>query len=136
MIWQAYYILDELVIAGELQESSKKTVARLIAAQVLFIHTWCISQVTMQYSSLILKLDPVNNLQDSLVEAAKEEASSISNIIAQATKWEYGGGVQVFLSAFTFFRFSFVAVIQLCYDIISSFDAIASGFSFNFVVKK
>ncbi|CAL5348298.1 unnamed protein product [Camellia sinensis] len=54
--WQAYYILDELLIAGELQESSKKTVARLIAAQ------------------------------DSLVEAAKEQASSISNMIAQATK--------------------------------------------------
>ena len=32
---KAYYILDELLIAGELQESSKKTVARLIAAQVL-----------------------------------------------------------------------------------------------------
>ncbi|CAN0838442.1 AP-1 complex subunit sigma-2, partial [Linum grandiflorum] len=53
---KAYYILDELLIAGELQESSKKTVAKLISAQ------------------------------DSLVEAAKEEASSISNIIAQATK--------------------------------------------------
>ncbi|KAK6253166.1 hypothetical protein QUC31_014886 [Theobroma cacao] len=52
----AYYILDELLIAGELQEPSKKTVARLIAAQ------------------------------DSLVETAKEQASSISNIIAQATK--------------------------------------------------
>ncbi|KAA3482609.1 AP-1 complex subunit sigma-1 [Gossypium australe] len=52
----AYYILDELLLAGELQESSKKTVARLIAAQ------------------------------DSLVETAKEQASSISNIIAQATK--------------------------------------------------
>ncbi|KAG5544634.1 hypothetical protein RHGRI_017165 [Rhododendron griersonianum] len=54
--WQAYYILDELLIAGELQESSKKSVARLIAAQ------------------------------DSLVEAAKEQSNSISNIIAQATK--------------------------------------------------
>lgn len=32
---QAYYILDEILLAGELQESSKKTVARLIAAQVL-----------------------------------------------------------------------------------------------------
>jgi len=32
--WKAYYILDELLIAGELQESSKKTIARLIAAQV------------------------------------------------------------------------------------------------------
>uniref|UniRef100_A0A0E0KJT2 AP complex subunit sigma n=1 Tax=Oryza punctata TaxID=4537 RepID=A0A0E0KJT2_ORYPU len=53
---KAYYILDEILIAGELQESSKKNVARLIAAQ------------------------------DSLVEAAKEEANSISNIIAQATK--------------------------------------------------
>ncbi|VVB14612.1 unnamed protein product [Arabis nemorensis] len=53
---KAYYILDELLIAGELQESSKKTVARIISAQ------------------------------DQLVEAAKEEASSISNIIAQATK--------------------------------------------------
>jgi hypothetical protein len=31
---KAYYILDELLIAGELQESSKKTVARLISAQV------------------------------------------------------------------------------------------------------
>ncbi|CAH2076664.1 unnamed protein product [Thlaspi arvense] len=41
---KAYYILDELLIAGELQESSKKTVARIISAQ------------------------------DQLVEAAKEEA--------------------------------------------------------------
>merc|ERR1712183_455883 len=53
---KAYYILDELLIAGELQESSKKTVARLISAQ------------------------------DSLVEMAKEQRSSISNTIAQATK--------------------------------------------------
>ncbi|KAK3003703.1 hypothetical protein RJ639_018258, partial [Escallonia herrerae] len=53
---KAYYILDEILIAGELQESSNKTVARLVA------------------------------VQDSLVEAAKEEASSLSNIIAQATK--------------------------------------------------
>ncbi|KAA8528838.1 hypothetical protein F0562_036193 [Nyssa sinensis] len=53
---KAYYILDELLIAGELQESSKKTIASLIVAQ------------------------------DSLVEAAKEQASSISNMIAQATK--------------------------------------------------
>nr|GEX16288.1 reverse transcriptase [Tanacetum cinerariifolium] len=30
---KAYYILDEVLIAGELQESSKKTVARLVAAQ-------------------------------------------------------------------------------------------------------
>lgn len=34
---QAYYILDEILIAGELQESSKKNVARLIAAQVQFL---------------------------------------------------------------------------------------------------
>ncbi|XWS54420.1 hypothetical protein CRYUN_Cryun10bG0087800 [Craigia yunnanensis] len=53
---KAYYILEEILIAGELQESSKKTIARLIAAQ------------------------------DSLVETAKEQTSSISNIIAQATK--------------------------------------------------
>jgi AP-1 complex subunit sigma 1/2 len=32
---QAYYVLDEILIAGELQESSKKNVARLIAAQVM-----------------------------------------------------------------------------------------------------
>jgi len=31
---KAYYILDEILIAGELQESSKRIVARLIAAQV------------------------------------------------------------------------------------------------------
>ncbi|KAM0948501.1 putative adaptor protein complex, sigma subunit [Dioscorea sansibarensis] len=53
---KAYYILDEILIAGELQESSKKTIARLIAAQ------------------------------DALVETAKEQANSISNVIAQATK--------------------------------------------------
>ncbi|CAL9135716.1 unnamed protein product [Musa textilis] len=51
---KAYYILDEILIAGELQESSKKAVARLIAAQ------------------------------DSLVETAKEEAGSISNMISQS----------------------------------------------------
>jgi len=34
---QAYYILDEILIAGELQESSKKNVARLIAAQVCIL---------------------------------------------------------------------------------------------------
>ena len=34
LLCKAYYVLDELLIAGELQESSKKTVARLIAAQV------------------------------------------------------------------------------------------------------
>ncbi|KAJ1293038.1 hypothetical protein BS78_01G037400 [Paspalum vaginatum] len=52
----AYFILDELLIAGELQESNKKAVLRLVTTQ------------------------------DALVEAAKEEASSLSNIIAQATK--------------------------------------------------
>lgn len=30
---QAYFILDELFIAGELQESSKKTVLRTVAQQ-------------------------------------------------------------------------------------------------------
>ncbi|CAA6656364.1 unnamed protein product [Spirodela intermedia] len=53
---KAYFILDEILIAGELQEPSKRIVSRLIAAQ------------------------------DKLVETAKEEASSLSNIIAQATK--------------------------------------------------
>jgi AP-1 complex subunit sigma 1/2 len=53
---QAYYILDEVLIAGELQESSKKSVARVITAQ------------------------------DTLIDNAKEQASSLSNMIAQATK--------------------------------------------------
>ncbi|KAJ7298170.1 hypothetical protein O6H91_05G116600 [Diphasiastrum complanatum] len=53
---KAYFILDEVLIAGELQESSKKSVARVIAAQ------------------------------DALVDAAKEQAASLSNIIAQATR--------------------------------------------------
>jgi AP-1 complex subunit sigma 1/2 len=30
---QAYFILDELIMAGELQETSKKTVLRLVAQQ-------------------------------------------------------------------------------------------------------
>jgi AP-1 complex subunit sigma 1/2 len=53
---KAYYILDEVLIAGELQETSKKSVARVIAAQ------------------------------DTLIEHAKEQSNSLSNIIAQATK--------------------------------------------------
>ncbi|KAL9259626.1 PI-PLC X domain-containing protein [Drosera capensis] len=36
---KAYYILDEILIAGELQETSKKTVARLIAAQEVGVAT-------------------------------------------------------------------------------------------------
>ncbi|KAK9048241.1 hypothetical protein SSX86_032796, partial [Deinandra increscens subsp. villosa] len=50
---KTYYILDEILIAGELQESSQNTVHRLIDAQ------------------------------DSLVEAAKEEENTVSYIIAQ-----------------------------------------------------
>ena len=45
---QAYYILDELIMAGELQETSKKGVLRVVAAQVLSaagctmpLRTWC-----------------------------------------------------------------------------------------------
>ncbi|XP_024451681.1 AP-1 complex subunit sigma-1 isoform X2 [Populus trichocarpa] len=49
---KAYYILDEILIAGELQESSKRSVIRL----------------------------------DSLVETAKEQANSLSSVIAQVTK--------------------------------------------------
>ncbi|KAK1370170.1 hypothetical protein POM88_036262 [Heracleum sosnowskyi] len=49
---KAYYILDKILIAGELQESSKKTVERLI------------------------------DVQDALVEAAKEQANSVSYIIS------------------------------------------------------
>ncbi|XP_040368140.1 AP-1 complex subunit sigma-2-like [Rosa rugosa] len=50
---KAYYILDELLLAGELQESSKRAIGRMIA------------------------------IHDRFVEAAKEEASSISNLLAQ-----------------------------------------------------
>eukprot|EP00244_Chara_vulgaris_P013594 TRINITY_DN7876_c0_g1_i2.p1 TRINITY_DN7876_c0_g1~~TRINITY_DN7876_c0_g1_i2.p1 ORF type:complete len:162 (+),score=31.96 TRINITY_DN7876_c0_g1_i2:453-938(+) len=53
---KAYYILDELLLAGELQESSKKSIARVISAQ------------------------------DQAVEVAKEQANSISGMIANATK--------------------------------------------------
>ncbi|KAE8661602.1 AP-1 complex subunit sigma-2 [Hibiscus syriacus] len=35
----AYFILDELLLAGELQESNKKTVARLVAAQDSLVET-------------------------------------------------------------------------------------------------
>eukprot|EP00898_Chlorokybus_atmophyticus_P000369 jgi/Chlat1/1332/Chrsp118S01725 len=52
---KAYYILDELLIAGELQESSKKAIFRVIAAQ------------------------------DTLVETAKEQSGSISATIAAIT---------------------------------------------------
>ncbi|EFJ12737.1 hypothetical protein SELMODRAFT_123571, partial [Selaginella moellendorffii] len=51
---KAYFILDEILIAGELQESSKMSVSRVIS--------------------------------DTLVENAKEQASSLSNMIARATK--------------------------------------------------
>ncbi|KAK7385870.1 hypothetical protein VNO78_31798 [Psophocarpus tetragonolobus] len=53
---KAYFILDEILLAGAMQETSKRTTLRLIGAQ------------------------------EDLVEAVKEEASSLSNIIAQATK--------------------------------------------------
>ncbi|CAN1843036.1 AP-1 complex subunit sigma-1 [Linum perenne] len=52
----AYYILDEIIIAGEFQESSKRAVIRLMSTH------------------------------DSMVEMAKEESTSISNMIAQVTK--------------------------------------------------
>ncbi|KAI4308291.1 hypothetical protein L6164_031380 [Bauhinia variegata] len=53
---KAYFILDEILLAGELQETSKRTTLRLIAAQ------------------------------EELVEVAKEQASTIGRLIAEATK--------------------------------------------------
>ncbi|KAK8617521.1 hypothetical protein V6N13_080433 [Hibiscus sabdariffa] len=53
---KAYYILDEILISGELQEPGKRTIVRAVAAQ------------------------------DSLVETVKEQTGSISTIIAQASK--------------------------------------------------
>ncbi|KAK7300315.1 hypothetical protein RJT34_11158 [Clitoria ternatea] len=53
---KAYFILDEILLAGAMQETSKRATLRLIGAQ------------------------------EDLVEAAKEETGSLSNIIAQATK--------------------------------------------------
>nr|XP_011464991.1 PREDICTED: AP-1 complex subunit sigma-2-like isoform X1 [Fragaria vesca subsp. vesca] len=50
---KAYFILDELLLAGELQDSSKRAVGHMIA------------------------------IHDRFVEAVKEEANSISNLIAQ-----------------------------------------------------
>jgi len=34
---QAYFILDEILIAGELQESNKKSVLRLVTTQVAYL---------------------------------------------------------------------------------------------------
>ncbi|BAT80924.1 hypothetical protein VIGAN_03055200 [Vigna angularis var. angularis] len=53
---KAYFILDEILLAGAMQETSKRKTLRLIAAQ------------------------------EDLVETAKMESSSLSKVIAQATK--------------------------------------------------
>jgi hypothetical protein len=56
----------------------------LIAAQVAMIfHIWIYFDSSISFSNPNL-YDIA--FQDSLVETAKEEASSLSNIIAQATK--------------------------------------------------
>jgi hypothetical protein len=52
---QAYYILDEVLIAGELQETSKKSVARVIAAQVCF---YSFSLSFQSYSKVSLAFVP------------------------------------------------------------------------------
>lgn len=52
---KAYYILDELLIAGELQEPSKKTVARLISAQVCVLFL-CIDAFVWQIYHLLSAL--------------------------------------------------------------------------------
>lgn len=54
---KAYYILDEILIAGELQESSKKTVARLIAAQVQIFLDQChlFSNILSRANFIILR---------------------------------------------------------------------------------
>ncbi|GMY29020.1 AP-1 complex subunit sigma-2-like isoform X1 [Fagus crenata] len=51
---KAHYILDEILLAGELQESSRRTIARLVAAQ------------------------------DSLVETAKEQPRLLGDMVTQA----------------------------------------------------
>ncbi|KAI5658066.1 hypothetical protein M9H77_26859 [Catharanthus roseus] len=54
---KAYYILDELIVAGELQESSTRTVLQQIVAH------------------------------DVMVAVAREEASTLNNIISQVTQY-------------------------------------------------
>lgn len=49
---QAYYILDELLLAGELQESSKRTVGRMIATHVYTI-TFQFSHITVDVWMLL-----------------------------------------------------------------------------------
>jgi len=46
---------------------------------------WAVSSSRVLSDAILYEI----GFQDSLVETAKEEASSLSNIISQATKWEY-----------------------------------------------
>ncbi|KAH1093035.1 hypothetical protein GYH30_038986 [Glycine max] len=57
IVYTTYFILDDILLDGAMQETSKRTTLRLMI-----------------------------NAQEDSVETAKEEASSLSNIIAQATK--------------------------------------------------
>ncbi|KAG4953131.1 hypothetical protein JHK87_038725 [Glycine soja] len=57
IVYTTYFILDGILLDGAMQETSKRTTLRLMI-----------------------------NAQEDSVETAKEEASSLSNIIAQATK--------------------------------------------------
>ncbi|KAF8406772.1 hypothetical protein HHK36_008864 [Tetracentron sinense] len=83
LVWEAIFgkksvLFDDPFFAGEHQESIKKTVVWLIAAQV-----WL-------FPSLLHKVPLLSGvgfgLQDSSLETTKEQASSISNLIEQATK--------------------------------------------------
>ena len=52
--WQAYYILDEILIAGELQESSKRIVIKLISTHVCF---FLIVNLSFIIYTLVLLID-------------------------------------------------------------------------------
>ena len=61
---KAYFILDELLLAGEMQESSKKNVLRVISAQDSIEDTE-VSRALLAFW-FILALDPISTIPLSL----------------------------------------------------------------------
>ena len=89
---QAYYILDELIMAGELQETSKKGVLRVVAAQVLPaacctmpLRPWCTGRYDGESKWRQQRLASHSNRIEPIVEAHLQ-----SSRVRQSSWLHYG----------------------------------------------
>jgi len=80
---KAYFMLDELILGGEIQETSKKNVLKAISAQDLLQEVWKSFLVVYSIPSLFLHSQVGGNVWLSLIVVSSTIKNSIIHFVAK-----------------------------------------------------